>query len=345
MQYPRLISGSRTLLVAVMAVLLLAAVGCEWSSFLDSDDDGDNNGDDNTPPATETKVPGLSVAASSSDFDATLDATRRAIGNRGNADIIETIDHRNNAQGRDRGVRPTLVILFDDPDRSAPLIAADPRAALDLPTRVLIYRDGGAAAAETDTGTDDNVAVAYTNAAYLAARYDLDGAEDGALDALDSDLQTIAIDASGDDPSAGAASGVSRGEGIEEVTSDNDFATTRDRLADAINNRGNLALIRTIDFQARGMARGLNPSTLLLLGDTDDDIALIRSTQTAGVDLPQKMLVTADDSGAVTIHYNDPGFIADRHGIDNRDDQIDDIATLLAELADKAAGTSAISGP
>jgi uncharacterized protein (DUF302 family) len=36
---------------------------------------------------------------------------------------------------------------------------------------------------------------------------------------------------------------------------------------------------------------------------------------TAGIDLPQKALIWQDKSGQVWISYNDPAYIARRHGI------------------------------
>jgi|GEM_PF-288104 len=352
MQQPRFSLWSRNLVLAALLALLLFAAGCEWSSLLD-DDENDDDIDDNTPPATETNVPGLSVAVSDSEFDTTLADVRNASGNRANTETIATVDHQANANSVNRDLRPTTVILFDAPNRSAPLIAADPRVALDLPTRVLIYRDGTGASDNDNngfgagTGSDTangNVAVAYTNTAYLDARYDLDDAEDGTLDALADDLQAIASEATGDNPSNGAASGVSDGEGIESVTGDNDFTTTLNQLTAAINARDNLTLMETVDFQARGVSRGLNPSTLFIFGNPEVGTQFMRATQTAGVDLPQKMLVAADDSGTVTIYYNDPDYIADRHDIDNREEQVDAVAMLLADLATEAGGTGTAPG-
>jgi uncharacterized protein (DUF302 family) len=331
------IRAHRLFFACLLGLCIVALSACEWSDLINGDDDDDGNGaGDNTPPATDTNVAGLSVAVSGSDFDTTLANVRSAIGDRANIDTITTVDHQENADNAGENLRPTTVILFDDPDRSAALIAADPRVAVDLPMRVLVYRDGNGSGSGTG-----NIAVAYTNAAYLRARYDLDGAEQGTLDGFDQDLRAIAMDATGDNPSAGAATGVSRREGINRVSSDSDFDTTLERLEDAINDRGKLSLIETIDFQGRAADPGsLNPSTLLVFGNPDVGTKFLQSSQTAGVDLPQKMLVSAGDSGDVTIYYNDPRFIADRHGIDNRGDQVESVRDLLETLAGEAAGNS-----
>lgn len=385
----------RLVAVCLLALCVPALSACEWTDLINGDDGDDNNVNtgDNTPPATDTNVPGLSVAVSASDFDTTLANTRSAIGNSANTDTFTSVDHQANARGVNRELRDTTVILFDNPNRSSALIAADPRAALDLPMRVLVYRDGAGGSGGDNTGTGQgtmsdqpldtvagsgndntpgtaqgsdadtdgsldqgtgtnqdsgaagdtpggNVAVAYTNAAYLDARYNLDGAEAGTLDAFNQDLAAIAATATGATPSTGAATGVSTGEGIERAAGDDDFTSTVDQLAAAINARDSLTLIQTVDFQSRGGSRGLNPSTLLIFGNPEVGTQFMQSSQTVGVDLPQKMLVSADASGNVTLYYNDPAFIADRHGIDNRDDEIEAVRDLLADLADEAAGNS-----
>lgn len=329
-RYPTAHSVRRVAVLLLIGLLALAISACEWTDLVDNDDDEDDS--DNTPPATETNVPGVSVAVSSRSFTATYNRLLDGLDARTNFAVLAQVDHQANANGQGGGqtssLRPTSVVLFDDANRSSPLILADPRAALDLPARVLVYRDSG-----------NDIGVAYTNAAYLAARYDLGDAEDGALDGFDEDIETLVNDVAGDDPSSGAASGVSEGEGIESVESSRNFSSTLNTLRAAIDSR-NLARRDDIDFQARSSRPGVNPATLVLFDNPALDTPLIRASQTIGVDLPQKMLVAQAD-GTVTIYYNDPGYLADRHDIDSRDDELEDTADLLAELAGEAAGIGA----
>ena len=213
----------RAIAVLLLCLLVLAVSACEWTDLVDGDDDEDDDSNsDNTPPATETRVPGLSVAVSSSDFQTTSDTLIDSINASASFVALARIDHQANA-GSSSSLRPTAVVLFDDANRSSPLILADPRVALDLPARVLVYRD-----------SENDIGVAYTNGDYLDARYDLGDAEDGALDGFDADIETLVNDVAGDDPSSGAASGVSEGEGIESVESSQDFNSTINALIDAI---------------------------------------------------------------------------------------------------------------
>lgn len=310
----------------VLGLLLLALAACEWSELIDGEDDDDDNGEDNTPPVTETNVAGLNVAQSGRGFDATLDALGTAIDARSNLTVLRTFNHRAAASGAT--LRPTTVVFVDDPNQSSALIAADARAALDLPARVLVYRDSAG-----DTG------VAYSNAVYLDARYDLDSVEDDTLDAFDADLEAIATEAAAADLDVEAsATGIRAGEGIVSVASPDDFNTTLNRLRSEIQGRDDSVLAFTIDFQLRAAGRAIDPTTLVVFSSPVTATPLLRSSQTIGIDLPQKMLVSADEGGDVTIHYNAPRFLADRHDIDDREDDIEAAADLLCELAGVAAG-------
>lgn len=60
--------------------------------------------------------------------------------------------------------------------------------------------------------------------------------------------------------------------------------------------------------------------------------------QIAGIDLPMKMLVWKDAAGQAWLSYNDPVYIARRHGITDRDKNIatmskapDNFSRLAAE--------------
>ena len=63
----------------------------------------------------------------------------------------------------------------------------------------------------------------------------------------------------------------------------------------------------------------------------------MQDSQTAGIDLPQKMLVWEEDDGTVNISYNNAGYIATRHGITGNTDVISTINSALASLAVDAA--------
>jgi uncharacterized protein (DUF302 family) len=63
----------------------------------------------------------------------------------------------------------------------------------------------------------------------------------------------------------------------------------------------------------------------------------MQSVQTIGIDLPLKALVWQDASGATWLSYNDPAWLAHRHGIgEEAKPVLNALAAVLNALATKA---------
>ena len=62
----------------------------------------------------------------------------------------------------------------------------------------------------------------------------------------------------------------------------------------------------------------------------------MQSGQSIGIDLPQKMLVFENPEGVVSVAYNDPSYLAARHGIEDQQKVIATIAKALGKLASAA---------
>ncbi|GMT48590.1 MAG: hypothetical protein IEMM0008_0129 [bacterium] len=80
----------------------------------------------------------------------------------------------------------------------------------------------------------------------------------------------------------------------------------------------------------------LRPTELLLFGKPKVGTHFFTSNQTAGIDLPMKVLAWKDKKGDVWIAYNDPQYIADRHGIKDRDKIIKKMTETLDKLTNYA---------
>ena len=68
----------------------------------------------------------------------------------------------------------------------------------------------------------------------------------------------------------------------------------------------------------------------------------MQAVQTIGIDLPLKALVWQDESGATWLAYNDPRWLAQRHGVDVGSDRTlhamaDALATVAREATDAFA--------
>ena len=90
---------------------------------------------------------------------------------------------------------------------------------------------------------------------------------------------------------------------------------TMDRLAAAVANRG-VTILARIDHAAAAAEVGLalRPTEVLIFGNPRAGTPLMEATQRIGIDLPLKGLVWQDEEGETRLAYNDPKWLARRHG-------------------------------
>jgi uncharacterized protein (DUF302 family) len=91
---------------------------------------------------------------------------------------------------------------------------------------------------------------------------------------------------------------------------------TIDRLVAEVTARG-MAVFARIDHAAGAAEVGmpLRPTELLIFGAAKGGTPLMQSAQTIGIDLPLKMLAWDDESGQTRLAYNEPQWLAERHGV------------------------------
>jgi uncharacterized protein (DUF302 family) len=78
-----------------------------------------------------------------------------------------------------------------------------------------------------------------------------------------------------------------------------------------------MTVFARIDHAAGAAAVGLSlqPTEVLIFGNAKGGTPLMQSVQTIGIDLPLKALVWQDTSGDTWLSYNDPVWLAKRHGL------------------------------
>jgi uncharacterized protein (DUF302 family) len=81
----------------------------------------------------------------------------------------------------------------------------------------------------------------------------------------------------------------------------------------------------------------LAPTELIIFGNARGGTPLMQSVQTIGIDLPLKALVWQDASGKTWLSYNEPRWIAQRHGVANAEQVVSRMNALLTAMARKAA--------
>ena len=104
-------------------------------------------------------------------------------------------------------------------------------------------------------------------------------------------------------------------DGVIAVKSPYDAKETMNRFEDIAKQRG-LTVFARIDHAAGAAKVGktLRPTEVIVFGNPQGGTPLMECAQTAGIDLPLKALAWQDASGQVWLGYNDPQFLAARHG-------------------------------
>lgn len=128
-------------------------------------------------------------------------------------------------------------------------------------------------------------------------------------------------------------------DGLTTIPSRSDPKTTMDRFVSAAEKRG-IGILARIDHAAAAQEAGLalRPTELLVFGNPKVGTALMQAQQTAGIDLPLKALVWLDESGRTWLAYENPGWIAERHGIMGADKFVKAMTAVLTALAQEATG-------
>jgi uncharacterized protein (DUF302 family) len=122
--------------------------------------------------------------------------------------------------------------------------------------------------------------------------------------------------------------------GLVTVKSSHRVNETIDKLAAVITAKG-MQVFARIDHGkgAADVGLPLRPTELLIFGNAKGGTPLMQEVQTVGIDLPLKFLVFEDAAGKTWIAYNDPEWLAARHGVTGETGPIGAMAAALATLA------------
>lgn len=114
---------------------------------------------------------------------------------------------------------------------------------------------------------------------------------------------------------------------------------TLDRLENVLRKKGITIVTRwSHDAGATKAGIPLRPTELLIFGNPKMGSHFFTSQQTAGIDLPMKALAWKDKKGQVWLTYNEPSYIANRHGINDRPEIVKKMTGALNNLTNAATG-------
>jgi uncharacterized protein (DUF302 family) len=125
------------------------------------------------------------------------------------------------------------------------------------------------------------------------------------------------------------------GNGIISKASNHSVDETLSRLQAALKAK-EVPVFALIDHSGEAAKVGMemHPTKLLIFGNPKGGTPLMLAAPTVAIDLPLKILIWEDDKGKVWVSYNNPEYLAERHGLpQNLVQNIAFIETLAAGIA------------
>ena len=131
-------------------------------------------------------------------------------------------------------------------------------------------------------------------------------------------------------------------DGLITIRSSHGPVETMDRVVAEVRAKG-LTVFARIDHAAGAKEVGLalRPTELVIFGNAKGGTPLMQSNQEIGIDLPLKALVWQDASGT-WISYNDPAWLAKRHGLSNEVEPAVQAMMALSSAVARAAASAAV---
>jgi len=123
--------------------------------------------------------------------------------------------------------------------------------------------------------------------------------------------------------------------------SQNDVATTLDRLENLLKEKG-IAVIARVDHarSAEKVGMALRPTQVLFFGNPKLGTPLMQENQTAGLELPMRVLTWEDSEGQTWLAYTSPQSIAESHNLSQSSESIGMMMDALNNLTEHAISTS-----
>lgn len=279
----------------------------------------------NPPPTDLSKGLGLTYSYSTVEFEAAYNALRSSIEANPDIRIMAEVDHSANAATAGLTLPATRVLIFGNPTLGTPLMQRNQLTGLDLPQKILVFEEN-----------TNQVILSFNNTEYLSGRHGLDGVP--SLDKVKGALTKFIANAGQGDIVETRKKEASLGEGIISKVSHKSFEDAYGSLKTALENNPNLRIFAEVDHKANaaGVGQELNPTRLIIFGNPKLGTPIMLNARTVALDLPQKMLVWEDAEKGVHISYNDPAFLAKRHGIKNNGKVLRTISEALDKLSEAA---------
>lgn len=130
-------------------------------------------------------------------------------------------------------------------------------------------------------------------------------------------------------------------QGLISKSAGGSVAETADRLVAMLDANPAIRVVARVDHAANAQSvnKQLPPTTLIIFGNPVLGTELMKENPVAGIDLPMKILIWQDAAGKTQLSYNDPAWIAQRHGLTTSAPVIKKMSGALNKITNKAAGS------
>ncbi len=276
-----------------------------------------------TRPAPTAPTGAVQVTSTKPFGDAVADLTA-AIEANPNLTLVRVVDHAAAAASRGLVLGPTVELFFGNPNLGTPLMQSAQTTGIDLPQKILIWEDL--------LGT---VRVAYNAPAHLQSRHGIEGA-DGQLTTVAGALAALTGVATGTEVEPVFDAGrVPLGAGLVTIESTRSPDEAFAAIVAAVEAAPpvNVAIELEHDANAARVGLDLDPTKLVVFGNPSLGTGLMQTERSVALDLPQKILVHRSGDGPTLITWNDPHWVAERHGVVGQDAVLDILAGALANFA------------
>ena len=275
--------------------------------------------------AQEKQNDHLMITESKYGFESTVSRLESVVKQNEALSLFTKIDHSANAENANLELNKASVLIFGNPKQGSLLIQKDQLAGLDLPLKMLVYKNG------------DITEVTYSSVNYLKSRFKFKGVSD--LSKVKKGLKDMASKASGGKVKKSGKFKVDTHEGIISEISEFDFKTTYDRLITAIEENPYLKIFSEIDHfkNAEQVGVGLRSTRLIIFGNPKVGTPIMQENSRIALEFPVKFLVWRDEAGIVKISYNDPAFLAKRFKLTQNISQLETMKNALENLSKNAA--------
>jgi len=116
--------------------------------------------------------------------------------------------------------------------------------------------------------------------------------------------------------------------------------STYNKLRTIIDKNPNLKILLELDHSknAASVDLDLNATKIIMFGNPKLGTPLMQASQTASIDLPQKIIVYSTNETTAKIAYNDPLYLKKRHKIEDQEEILKTISKALNKITNKVVG-------